>query len=710
MLRHLSSKSIIQDTIKALENEASQEKKEPSFAHNEKNETQKDSSNQKVEPKCVSDQIANTCAVLINSIPDEKLQKDVLHDLIQTLESLIVLNKINVFQDRAQHDDLLTAQDREHVSIDIFVDLIQHSEQGFQEFVLGIDSSDELFLLQSAILRILFQLFVMQSTQQIDGQFLSQSKKDENTRHSHINHGARYRLDSSFLEMLIELVQQILEGDSLSIGQMSSVLLMTRSKLMATNLLHLLGQECIHRSFASAVDRVNLLNLVSMIPKLIKLHLSSSESSIQEEASDTIMDAQRCLFGMISSSFSILVYDYFLTPSIDKFEQRQRSLAYMYGLFDCVPGMGTLKDLDRCSSRLVENILRAIHVTLENWIASKHSSLLGELMMYCTSRKYFGPLVSLLSTSNHVTTTTAILACFSKLDTNHVDIRQISELALMSDDSLGIKRRRLDSDSNYEDTVSETTMSENDVTFVTSLAFYFRNILRKSNQVPKVVSMQYDTFVVSLEEKGVHQIFDAIFVLETLVASCVPHSDEVLQVLETLYTSSIVISEFIAKERKTSSDVQNNIASLLSSATRLMWNPKVELKSDLRTKMLSTLSLVTSKFCLLTTSPPSSIEQNPFSANNVLQDDYAGLSPLCNSVLQNKEKPCSGICQNLKKSFGSSCTLCNDCCCHFYEFQPSTKGKTNKICYLALTEDSLRGKERYVICLDTFCMFGFFLQ
>ena len=709
MLRHLSSKSIIQDVIKSLENQAVQVHQESSFAHKEKSvETQQDSWNQKVEPKCVADQIANTCAVLINSIPDEQLQKDIVHDLIQTLESLIVLNKINVFQDRAQNDDLLTAQDKEDVSIDIFVDLIQQSEEGFQEFVLGIDSSDELFLLQSTILRILFQLFVMQSMQQVDGQFLSQSGKDENARYSYINHGARYRLDFSFLEMLIQLVQQILEGDALSIGQMSSVLLMTRSKLMATNLLHLLGQECMHAVCVSEVHRVNLLNFVSMIPKLIKLHFISSETIINEEVSDTMKDAQRFLFGTISSSLSVLVHEYFLTPSIDNFEQRQRSLTHMYGLIDCVPHIITLKEVDRCSSRLVENILRAIHVTLENWISSKHFSLLGEFFMHCNSKKYFGPLVSLLSNSNHVTTITVILACFFKLESVHLDLRQISELALMPDDSLGSKRRRLDDDSNYEDTASKSTLSENDVTFVTSLAFYFRNILLKSNQVPKVASMQYDTFVVSLEEKGVHQIFDAIFVLETLAVSCAPYSDEASQILEMLYTSSIVISEFIAKERKTTSDVQNNIASLLSSATRLMWNPKVGLNSDLRTKMLSTVSLATSKFCLLTTLPPSSIEQNPLRANSILQDDCVGLPPLYKSVFKNKEKPCSGICKNLKNSFGSICTLFKDCCCHFYDFQHSTKGNTNKTCYLALTEDSLSAKERYVIGLDSFCVLGFF--
>ena len=82
---------MVQDTIKTLRRRKS-------------NIAGKDDSKQ---IPSVSDQISRTCAALLYSIPEQTLQVDIVHDLIQLLQDLATIASIGVLADPLSMEKIL---------------------------------------------------------------------------------------------------------------------------------------------------------------------------------------------------------------------------------------------------------------------------------------------------------------------------------------------------------------------------------------------------------------------------------------------------------------------------------------------------------------------------------------------------------------------------------------------------------------------------
>ena len=340
---------MVQDTIKSL-------KRRRSFTNQDEDEQPAAS---------VSDQISRTCAVLLNSIPEQNLQVDIVHALIRLLDDLGTISSIGVLDDidvnGEQIEVLIFTDVGKGSGVEVEVDNANENDYG-----VALGTSDRLLMLQSSTFQLLFQLFIMQHCRQPEHDHEQQHQQQQfgaDTSRSALPHSG-FRMDGEHIAMLLKCTGQLLETCANAKQPLTTAILIMRNKIMACDLLFLLLPEYGIRVDAHGVGKEQWMQLMHLITTSVCVHLEYVGNQAESDSSnDRVL---KVMSDVVSSHMVILLRAIFLCPPspCNSFANDMPNLRskFVHRLFDCIPNIARGQGLSLDVGRLSGMVLRAIRI------------------------------------------------------------------------------------------------------------------------------------------------------------------------------------------------------------------------------------------------------------------------------------------------------------------------------------------------------------
>ncbi len=545
----------------------------------------------------VSDQISRTCAVLLNSIPEQTLQVDVVHDLIQLLQDLATIQSIGVLS-----DPIVNGQDikvflftgvQGGVKVEASSDSANITEERGGDIDMHINESygvelgtqNRFFLLQSGVIQLLIQLFALHYCQQLEG--------DDNS-----TYGSQWKfVHGEQQSMLIKCIRQVLETSSSAEAKSTSMLSM-RSKVMACGLLFLLmPPSLVHTEFGEA-GRLHWMDLTTMA---VRVHFQYIGNYVEKDSSTSGDLGLERLVNLVSAQYltmlqNICLYHRMWGAGTNKCIQR---------LCDCIPDIikATRKSFETKSlARMVLRVIQSaicprVEIQSTDFKEESGVSINGiertivSVFNHCKVNSLCQPMVELLSIPSY---TSVMVSIITQLCCNFIDgfSDQVCEFVLREDvKCAGNKRQRLGEDSSYTDVKSKSYSvleNESDLNFfVPVLVTYFLCVMDAAGEVmsfgiERNGSFMGEDFSTFLKTEGVRSILDTIFILESFLFMEQKHfmspGRPIFYTLERLYEASSIISKALLVYSECGSDdmdigdTQYQIAAVLTAMSRIFYN------------------------------------------------------------------------------------------------------------------------------------------
>jgi hypothetical protein len=558
---------MVQDTIKTLRRRKS-------------NIAGKDDSKQ---IPSVSDQISRTCAALLYSIPEQTLQVDIVHDLIQLLQDLATIASIGVLADPTVNG--------EDIEVLLFSGIRRGESNSTEreeivEYRVELGTVDRLLMLQSGIFQLFIQLFVLQHCQQLDPEV-------EVGTHAHLYTLPRYgfQFDGEHRSMLLKCIRQILETSSNADSKSTSILSM-RSKDMACGLLFLLIPECRAHADFRGVERWQLMDLIT---SAVRVHFHYLGTHGEEDSSSD--KGLKRLVDLVSSQYLTLLRNIFLYPSLScesgMWELRSE---YVQRLFDCIPNIikaqrSTL-DVDGLSRMVLCVIQSALCPNVESSpvVIKDLRRMVVSVFNHCKVNSLCHSVATLLSRPSYMTIMTSIITQLCH-HCSHEFLDRACEMAL-DGKTVGNKRRRLGEDSTSDGSTTETSRTEMDnvtdsSSFTPVFVVYFLSALNEAQAVASCIAERDgdsigEDFSTILRRNEIPVIFDAIFVLESLVFreqnKAVSTGRPIFNTLERLYEAALLATRALVAWCKGGCndvnihDAQDRITAIVSAMSRIFYN------------------------------------------------------------------------------------------------------------------------------------------
>ena len=655
----------------------------------------------------VADQIINTCAALLHSIPHASMQFEIVHDLIKLQRDLGTLHSIGVFDD----DDVDVASGG-GISVLMFSQILHDNDDVEKEFEVGLGTKEELIMLQSSVYQLLFQLFVMKNGQQLESE--------------HIGPRARFQMDGEHREMLLRCIGQVLKTScSAKNDSHPCDLISMQTKIVALDLLHLVLPEYYCQSEVLGVGGAQWTEIMEVVMSSLRNHFSHLESYGDENGSNERVS--KWMSDAISSRMVPLLRNSFISPPFQSNSLPKQlwglQSKFVHRLLDCLPPISKVQGMTKESERLSTMILCAIQVSLYPDANMDHYDLgqfVRSLFDYCSVNRLWNPCVSLLSTFSHSTVVGSILARLIDCCRDDVIVERACYVAIERNANRENKRkrRRLDQGSNYESRGCNDDDGADDdddylesVSLVSTLANYLLAPLKEIRELPMCSIDDLNNSdttgkveLLMLQRGGLAAIFDAIFTLESLLIQkdVVPMSTHVsvISILKQFYEAGRLLSKTVIASCSNGGldysidGSQTLIVNLVGLMSRILHNDSIlrVLCDDLNPSRQELSSLVfdaTIQYWL-SYRPPVKLSNvriadiespQPLDAT---KESLTGLSnnqvELANAYLKSRIVPCDKICRRLPSSLGIPFTNIsngNSCTCHLFS---GSRRKSKFIC------------------------------
>ena len=514
------------------------------------------------------------------------MQIDIVHDFIKLLRDLGTLHSIGIFDnDDSSHDG------------NIRVALFSHNRSE-NEFEVALVTKEALLLLQSSVFQLLFQLCAMQNSQQSTEE--SDSKKglfQDN-----------FSIDGEHRVILLRCIGEVLKAPSRAKNDDSPtcVILLMKAKIAACHLLHLILPEYGCHASALGVGGAQWTAIVDMFISALRNHL------VELECREDSNDSNECLFNWMSDSISnqmaMLLRNTFISPLLqcNSLSNQIWSLQskFVHRLFDCLPAISKIRGSARGSKKLSAMILRAIQISLfpdalksnVNGMPVQHEvdQFLQSLFDYCNVNNLWSPLVSLLSSFSYSMVAISIVAQLIGSCEEDLIVQRACSTAIENKIAGSNKRRRLDQSSTYElfEGDDDYCGDMKDVSIISPFVNYLLVPLKEMGELPSCPidgvddpDVTEEVMLLMLQRDGLKAIFDAIFVIESLliqmdVALASKHLS-VISLLKQFYEVGVLLSKTLVLSCSNGcldysiEGARPRIINFVGSMSRILHNDKV---------------------------------------------------------------------------------------------------------------------------------------
>lgn len=639
----------------------------------------------------VADQIINTSAALLHSIPHAPMQFDIVHDLIKLQRDLRTLYSIGVFDD----DDIAGG---EGISVLIFSQILHDNDDVEKEFEVGLGTKEELLMLQLSVYQLLFQLFVMKNGQQ----------SNDDLESEHIGPRDRFQMDGEHRGMLLRCIGQVLETSCSANNDFPSCdLISMQSNIVALDLLHLVLPEYYWQANVLGVRGSQWTEIMEVVMSSLQNHISYLESYGDEHGSNERVS--KWMSDAVSSRMVSLLRNSFICPPFQSNLLPEQlwglQSKFVHRLLDCLLPISKVRGITKESERLSSMTLCAIQVSLYPDANMDHYDLgpfVRSLFDYCNVNRLWNPCVSLLSTSSHSTVVSSILARLIDCCRDDVIVERACDVAIERNANNENKRRRLDQGSNYESRGCDDDDDDylESVSLVSTLANYLLVPLKEIKELPMCSiddlnnsDTNGEIELLMLQRGGLATIFDSIFTLESLLIQkgmVLTSNISVISVLKQFYEAGMLLSKIVIASCANGGldysidGSQPRIVNLVGLMSRILHNESIMLVlcddlNPIRQELSSLVFDATIQYWLLY-SPPvklgnvgiADIESpQPLDA---IKESLTGLSnkqvEFANAYLKSHIVPCGKICRRLPHSLGIPVTNIsngnNNCTCHLF--------------------------------------------